>query len=230
MARHHRQALGYEPSMRLHSGETEAVGWRLVTLSDVVRQLRDASPDVAGRSRVIAIDGRGGAGKTTLAERLRKVESNSAIVHTDDVAWNHAYFDWGTVLAENILQPLHRGESVNFRPDAWISHDRAGSITIPAGADFVWVEGTGIIRDELVPWLDASVYIQGDLDEQERLMVARDGDSSEQQEHATNWLREELPFMLQERPWSRATLIVAGSSGIDHDPATELVVAPPVGL
>ncbi|MFI6231991.1 uridine kinase [Micromonospora sp. NPDC050784] len=201
-----------------------------MTLSDAVRQLRDASPDVAGRPRVIAIDGRGGAGKTTLAEKLRTVESNSAIVHTDDVAWNHAYFDWGAVLAENILQPLHRGEPVNFRPDAWNSHDRAGSITIPAGADVVWVEGTGIIREELGPWLDASVYIQGDLDEQKRLLVARDGDSAEQQEHVTNWLREELPFMLRERPWSRATLIVAGTSALDHNPDTELVVAAPISL
>ncbi|MEU1586107.1 hypothetical protein [Micromonospora sp. NPDC005710] len=215
--------------MRLHPGETEAAGWRPVTVSDVVRHLRDASPGVTGRPRLIAIDGRGGAGKTTLTEKLRTVESNSAIVHTDDVAWNHACFDWGAVLAEGILKPLHRGESVNFRPDAWISHDRAGSITVPGGTDFVWVEGTGVIRDELAPLLDASVYLQGDLDEQERRLVARDGDSAEQQEHVTNWLREELPFMLRERPWSRATLIVAGPSPIDHDPDTELVVAPPVG-
>ncbi|MEW2145556.1 hypothetical protein AB0869_22355 [Micromonospora vinacea] len=214
--------------MRLHPGETEAAGWRPVTLIDVVRQLRDASPDVTGRPRVIAIDGRGGAGKTTVAEKLRRVESNSAVVHTDDVAWNHACFDWGGVLAENILQPLHRGEPVNFRPDAWISHDRAGSISIPAGTDFVWVEGTGIIRDELGPWLDASVYLQGDLDDQERLLLARDGDTPEQREHVTNWLREELPFLRRERPWSRATLIVAGPARIDHDPDTELVVAAPV--
>ncbi|MFI6271683.1 uridine kinase [Micromonospora zamorensis] len=214
--------------MRLHHGEIEAVGWRLVTVFDAVRQLRDASPDVTGRPRVIAIDGRGGAGKTTLAEKLATVEPHSAIVHTDDVAWNHACFDWGAVLAENILQPLHRGEPVDFRPDAWVRHDRAGSIAIPAGAAVVWVEGTGTIREELLPWLDASVYVQGDLDEQERLLVARDGDSPEQQEHVTNWLREELPFMLRERPWSRATLIVAGPSRIDHDPDTELVVAPPI--
>jgi putative protein kinase ArgK-like GTPase of G3E family len=55
--------------MRLHEGETEAVGWRVVTLLDAVRQLRDASPGVTGRPRVIAIDGRGGAGKTTLAKK-----------------------------------------------------------------------------------------------------------------------------------------------------------------
>ncbi|GHA17529.1 hypothetical protein GCM10010303_29460 [Streptomyces purpurascens] len=214
-------------SMHLHPGETEAVGWRVVTLLAAVRQLRDASPDVIGRPRVIAVDGRGGAGKTTLAKRLRKVVPNSAIVHTDDVAWNHAYFDWGAVLVENILQPLRRGDAVDFRPDAWIAHDRPGSITIPAGADFIWVEGTGIIREELAPWLDASVWMQGDLDEQKRLLAARDGDSPEQVEHVAKWLLEELPFMLREKPWARATMIVAGPPQIDHDPNTELVVASP---
>ncbi|GAA4561323.1 hypothetical protein GCM10023097_77920 [Streptomyces collinus] len=107
--------------MRLRPGEVEAVGWRVVTVLDAVRQLCDASPDVTGRPQVITIDGRGGAGKTTLAERLREVVPNSAIVHTDDIAWNHAYFGWGAVLVENILQRLHRGEAVHFRPDAWIT-------------------------------------------------------------------------------------------------------------
>lgn len=213
--------------MHLHPGETEAVGWRVVTVPDVVRQLRDAAPGVTGRPRVIAIDGRGGAGKTTLAERLRAAVPNSAVVHTDDVAWNHAYFDWGAVLAENVLRPLHRGAAVDFRPKAWIAHDRPGSITVPAGADIVWVEGTGIIREELAPWLDASVWMQGDLSKQERRLAARDGESPEQLEHVANWLGEELPLMLREQPWARATMIVAGPPMLDHDPDTELVVAPP---
>jgi hypothetical protein len=204
--------------MRLHPGETAAVGWRVVAVIDAVRQLRDASPKVTGRPRVIAIDGRGGAGKTTLAERLRAVEPNSAIVHTDDIAWNHAYFDWGAVLAENVLEPLHRGEAVDFRPESWIAHERAGSITVPSGTDFIWVEGTGIIREELAPWLDASVWMQGDLDEQECLLVVRDGDAPAQLEHVANWLREELPFLVREQPWARATMIVAGPPQIKHDP------------
>ncbi|GAA2986842.1 hypothetical protein [Streptosporangium longisporum] len=215
--------------MRLHPGETEAVGRRVVSVPDAVQLLRDASPGVTGRPRVIAIDGRGGAGKTTLAERLRAAVPGSAVVHTDDVAWNHAYFDWGAVLVENVLRPLRRGEAVDFRPDAWIAHDRPGSITVPAGAEVVWVEGTGVAREELAPWLDASVWVQGDLDEQERLLLARDGDSPEQREHVANWLREELPFLLRERPWARATMIVAGPPYAGHDPDTEMVVAPPTG-
>lgn len=208
--------------MRLHPGEPAAQGWRAVTATEVVERLHDASPGVHGRPRVIGIDGRGGAGKTTLAEMLRAVVPGSAIVHTDDVAWNHACFDWGGVLAGNILRPLHEGRAVDFRPDAWIAHGRPGSITVPAGADVVWVEGTGVIRGELASWLDASIYLQGDLGEQERLLSARDGDSPEQREHVANWLLEELPFLLREQPWSRADMIIKAPPG----PA--LLTAPPI--
>jgi hypothetical protein len=129
--------------MRLHPGEVEASGWRVATLSDVVQQLRDAAPGVVGRPRVIAIDGRGGAGKSMLAEQLRTVVPASAVVHTDDIAWHHAFFDWTDLLVENVLRPLHRGEAVEFRPQAWIERGRPGVIRVPADLDVVWVKAPG---------------------------------------------------------------------------------------
>ena len=213
--------------MRLHPGEVEATGWRVERLSGLVQRLREAAPDVVGRPRLIAVDGRGGAGKSTLVERLRAIVPASGIVHTDDVAWNQAYFDWGELMVENILRPLHRGEAVEFRPPAWVEHDRPGAIRVPAGAVVVWVEGTGIIREEFAPGIDASIWVQGDLDEQERRLVDRDGDSVAQQQHVAEWLAEELPLMLREQPWHRATVVVAGTTGLDHDPDTEIVVASP---
>jgi uridine kinase len=195
-------------------------------VAEVVRRLRGVAP--TGRPLVIAVDGRGGAGKSTLVERLRAVVPSSGVVHTDDVAWNHAYFDWGDLLVEHVLRPLHRGEAVEFRPRAWVEHDRSGAIRVPAGADVVWVEGTGIIREEFAPWTDASIWVQGDLDEQERRLVARDGDSAAQRRHVAAWLAEELPLLLREQPWRKATVVVAGTTELRHDPDTQVVIAPPV--
>jgi ABC-type glutathione transport system ATPase component len=142
--------------LRLHPGEVEVGGWRVEKLSQVVQQLSDASP-VVGRPRIIAIDGRGGAGKSTLAQRLCALVPASEIVHTDDIAWHHAAFDWAGLMAENILRPLHRGEAVEFRPPAWDEHDRLGTLRISSDLDLVWVEGTGMIRQELAQWIDASI-------------------------------------------------------------------------
>lgn len=213
--------------MRLHPGEVEATGWRVMALGDLIQRLRGAAPGVTGRPVVIAVDGRGGAGKTVLAQRLREAVPASAVVHTDDVAWNQASFDWGHLMAEHVLRPLHQGAAVDFAPPAWGEHGREGVISVPAGLDVVWVEGAGIIRGELERWIDASIYVQADLDAQQARLVARDGDDTAVREHIAAWLAEELPFMAREQPWAEATVIVAGASDLPHDPRTEIVVAPP---
>ena len=214
--------------MELEPGEPAAGPWEVVPLDELVGRLRAAAGAVAVGPRIVAVDGRGGAGKSTLVERLRARVPASAVVHTDDVAWHHSFFDWAGVLAEHVLEPLRRGEAVDFRPPPWAARDRPGSIAVPAGLDTVWVEGTGVVRAELAPLLDASAWVQVDRRDAARRLLERDGDAPEQLRHVEEWLREEHPFLLRERPWERATLVLAGSPVLEHDPATHAVVAPPV--
>lgn len=211
--------------MQLEQGEPAAGPWRAVPIGELVDHLYEVAGAVRGRPHIVAIDGRGGAGKSTLAQRLRAHVPRSAVVHTDDVAWHHSFFDWAGVLAEHVVEPLRRGKAVDFRPPPWAQRDRPGSITVPAGLDTVWVEGTGVLRTQLAPLLDASVWVQVDREEAGRRLVDRDGEAPEQLRHVEKWLREEHPFLLRERPWEHASVVLAGSPVLDHAPAGHVVIA-----
>jgi ABC-type branched-subunit amino acid transport system ATPase component len=66
--------------MQLGPGETEAGPWRVEPFGDFVRALVAAAGHPVKRPRIIAVDGRGGGGKTTLANRLAEAMAPDAVV------------------------------------------------------------------------------------------------------------------------------------------------------
>src|SRR6185312_7981652 len=86
-------------------------------LTSLLEEIR-AAPTRAGATRVVAVDGLGGAGKTTLAERLA-AELGAAVVHTDDFAgWDNPV-DWWPQLLAQVLEPLADGRAARFTPSSW---------------------------------------------------------------------------------------------------------------
>lgn len=207
------------------AGEPVAGPWRVEPLAELVRILT-ASPPPLRRPRIVAIDGRGAGGKTTLSERLRAAVPGTAVVHTDDIAWWHSRFGWDDLMLGGVLEPLHRGESVHFRPPAWAPRGRTGHIDVPIGAPLLLVEGVGASRREVRSLLDAAVWVQSDFAEAERRGIRRDGGDAEAARNWHEWMAEELPFLAADRPWERADLVAGSSTQLPHDPRTEVLLAP----
>jgi hypothetical protein len=205
-------------------GERAAENWRAASLPTVVSTLCNAASDEPrGRPLIVAVDGRSGEGKTTLVQGLLQAVPASAVLHTGDLAWHHSFFGWSDMLRLEVLEPLRLGLPGDFRPPAWDIHGRPGAISVPAGLEVVWVEGTGSSRRSLSALIDASIWVQSDKAEAERRLFTRDRPGEEQLRQ--EWEREEVAFLLDDEPWSRATLIVAGTPVLSEIPSGHVAVA-----
>jgi energy-coupling factor transporter ATP-binding protein EcfA2 len=121
---------------------------------------------------LVLVDGRSGAGKSTFAHRLAQV-LDAAVVHTDDIAWQHSRFGWSDVLLDGVVTPWRRGAVVSLRPPGWGPSDRPGTVTVPPSPVLV-VEGVGAGRAALASHADLVVWVRSDGDEARRRGVARD--------------------------------------------------------
>jgi hypothetical protein len=216
--------------MELGPGESAGGPWRVRTVGDFARSLAEAAGTPIGRPRIIAVDGRGGGGKTALAERLGRAMQPAAVVHSDDVAWAHSRFGWDDLMIAGVLEPLRAGEPVHYRPSGWDKDGREGFLDIAAGLSTVLVEGVGVARRELMPFVDVAVWVQSDFGEARRRGIDRDmadlgRDPDEALRRWDEWEAEEVPFLLHDQPWQRAHFIVGTASSLPHDAATEVVIS-----
>ena len=219
--------------MKPGPGEPVAGPWRVERLDVFARLLADAAGTPSSRPRIVAVDGRGGGGKTTLAGRLCRVMAPAAVVHTDDIAWAHSRFGWDDLMLNGVLGTLHAGREVHYQPPAWQPNGRTGHIDVAAGASTVIVEGVGASRRQLANLVDVVVWVQSDVDQARRLGVGRDVveqrlDPAVALQNWREWEEEEIPFLVDDRPWERADFIVATAPILAHDPGSEVVLAPPL--
>jgi hypothetical protein len=215
--------------LQLAPDEPQAEAWRAERLTTVIASLMQLSQSrgAVGRPVVLAVDGRSSSGKTTLAARLADAVAGSAMVHTDDVAWQHSRFGWADLLNEGVLIPARAGQPVVFRPPAWDEHQREGTIWVPAGCPLLIIEGVGAARRESACLTDAAIWVQSDEREIERRSRARVGKPGNAPTVGAwqAWMAEETPFVADQRPWERADIVICGTPQIPLDPGSQLAVA-----
>jgi uridine kinase len=144
---------------------------------DLAREIGHVAPRL-GATRLIAVDGPSGAGKTTFALRLAK-QLDAPVVHTDDLldGWDDQFTFWER-LERQVLGPLRRGETATYRRYQWHLGKFAGPPVRVDPAPAVLVEGVSAARREIRPELSLAVFVVAPSDLRLRRSVARDGDDS----------------------------------------------------
>ena len=170
---------------------------------------------------LVAIDGLGGAGKSTFAAELSAHLPNSGNVEVDDFyrPMEHSdrsrlapqdgyeqYFDWRR-LRDEALEPLSRQLRARFRRYDWATNGLADWRDV-APQDVVIVEGVFSTRPELRPLLGVTVYVDTSPEVRVARMRAR---RYEDLNWLESWMAAEEWYVEHIRPAEHVDLVLDGS-------------------
>ncbi|WP_077488922.1 chorismate-binding protein [Sinomonas mesophila] len=176
-----------------------------------------AAPRAAARPPVIiAVDGRSGAGKTTLAVELAtalREHRSVALFHLEDLypGWDGLAAGIATY-ADRVLAPLRRGETARWRAWDWAA-GREGHERGTEPADIVIVEGVGAGSHGARGLVDAVVWVEVPEAERKQRALARDGDTFAP--HWDRWAAQEVAWLSDDDVPAAAAVTVP-----DGDPAS----------
>lgn len=187
----------YSPTMGT-AAANEAVSAALVAISK-------AHPR-CGASKVVAIDGPSGAGKTDFATALLDQLPGAHLLHMDDLYPGWDGLDRAVAdLHDHVLAPLARGERAAYRRWDWVHERYAGWQSLPAN-DLLLVEGVGSGSAPGAALESVLIWLEAGRDVRLRRGVERDGESY--LPHWRRWAAQEEALFAADGTRNRADLVV----------------------
>ncbi|MDX6475723.1 MAG: hypothetical protein QOH95_1234 [Gaiellaceae bacterium] len=184
-------------------------------LAEILRQIATTvsarEPRIPMDTRIIAIDGPGGAGKSTFAKQLAAALDSCQVVHTDDFAsWDNPV-DWWPRLIDEVLEPLSRNEPARFRRSQWEAGEDLGAVEVLPAPRLI-LEGVTASRQVFRPYLTYSVWIDAAREVRLSRGLKRDGAPSRAQ--WVKWMAEEDEYRDREHPDAHADLVLSGEQDL----------------
>ena len=187
----------------------------------LVEAIKQHSQESTVRTKIVAIDGCGGAGKSTVAEKMAAA-LDAPIVHTDDFASLDHPLDWWPRMIEQVLKPLEANQSARYQRYDWDEQQLAEWVTIPP-SDYLILEGVSSSRLAFDSYLAFRIWVDTNREVRLARGIERDGEAMREQWGL--WMADEDAYVASDDPVGRADLVILGESDVPHDVATEIVVA-----
>ncbi|WIM98362.1 dephospho-CoA kinase [Actinoplanes oblitus] len=176
--------------------------WPTAVADRVVAWTGGHRPSAGGR-RVLAVEGRSGSGKSSLAGAVAD-RLGAPLIRMDDLYAGWDGLSQGVVaLRDWVLRPLAEGRPAIWRRWDWAAGEYAEEHPVP-DADWLVVEGVGAGAHRA--YLSGVVWLNSPAAVRKRRALDRDGETYEP--HWDRWARQEDAFYAAEPVRERAGLVI----------------------
>jgi uridine kinase len=153
-------------------------------LRRLTEAIRSSQAPAGVKTRIVAIDGQGAAGKSTLASLLAQ-QLDAPIIQTDDFASWENPVDWWPEFIARALEPLAAGEPARYDTES---------------------------REAFRRYLAYSIWIDTPRDLRLKRGLERDGEQARAQWE--QWMEEEDRYVERERPADHADCVLSGDEDL----------------
>ncbi|WP_167103648.1 hypothetical protein [Mycobacterium sp. DL592] len=167
-------------------------------------------PHVVAPDAIVLIDGRSGAGKTTLArevcDRAALQGVSVQLIHVEDI-----YPGWGgladavQIVAAQIVGPLAAGRNAQWQSYDW-DRGAPGPLRHAHSGQPVLIEGVGALSKDSAAHASWRVWMEAPTGLRRSRALARDGDLY--RPHWTQWADAETGFINLHQPAKLADIII----------------------
>jgi uridine kinase len=178
-------------------------------VATIARLARRAGPG-AGQTRVIAIDGRSGSGKTSLAARLRSA-LGAPVVSLEDLYGGWDGLERGIdLLVSEVLAPLSAGRAARVPRYNWVTAAwEAPWVLAPPGV--LIVEGAGAGARRAAAYASLLIWMEEAASVRKKRALDRDGEAFAPYWDA--WAAQEDAMLARERTPDRADIVLDSTAG-----------------
>jgi len=164
----------------------------------------------AGPTRVVAIDGRSGAGKTLLASRIR-IQLDAPVVSLEDLYGGWDGLEHGIdLLVSEVLVPLADERPASVPRYDWLTREWAEPVLLEP-PELLIVEGVGAGARRAATFVSLLVWLEAAPAARKKRALDRDRDALAP--YWDMWAAQEDAMLDRERTPERADVVIDGISG-----------------